>query len=73
MKIPPYPTQRKIAGDLIRRRHKLLGDMIFMENSLLNRDFTCYRDLLVAKQELNEINERLSTASMKNYVKAIYK
>ncbi len=42
-----------------------------MEKAMIDRDFTLFRAFLVTRRELSEVNNRLSTDVMKNYVRTI--
>jgi len=72
-KKPPPFSQRKMAAALLGRRRSLTSEMIFIEKSMSSMDFHDFSRLIKARQELREINERLDTVVMKNYVRSMVK
>lgn len=69
--MPPYPTQRRIALDLARKKYLLISNIYFMEKSMIGGDFHNFASLTLAKRELRRINEKLSGETMKNYLKSV--
>ena len=68
--MPPYPTRRRILESLSTRKNSISDDIIFMETSLINRDFRNFGKLVRARAELRSINEQLRNSNIRDYKKS---
>ena len=67
--MPPYPSQKRVAQDLVLRRKSLASDLMFMERVQSGGDFRYFRDIVKTRKELKEIYEKLSPTLMEHYAK----
>lgn len=67
--MPPYPSQKRTALDLVARKKQLFLDLLFMERTQIGGDFRYFKALVKIRKELKSINDKLSHPLMEHYAK----
>jgi hypothetical protein len=62
--MPPYPSKRQQVQDLLNRKNTLLSEMMFIEQSMLNRDFANFSRFIQLKQDVKQINHTIENSEV---------